>query len=111
MSGADDAMRTDPPALSDLSLEEIAAAFIMLVPSCLTLGHQSIRGTLTYVHGDRAGAFVKDVITRPPAEVARKWYGGEKYAKEVLARAMGKALFGPEMDDQADAAEQIGEAS
>jgi hypothetical protein len=100
-----------PAALSDLSLEEIAAAFIMLVPSCLTLGHQSIQGTLTYVHGDRAGAFVKDVITRPPAEVARKWYGGEKYAKEVLAKAMGKALFGPEMTDQADAPGQIGEAS
>jgi hypothetical protein len=105
-------MKTDPPAaLSDLSLEEIAAAFIMLVPSCLTLGHQSVQGTLGYVHGDRAGAFVKDVITRPPAEVARKWYGSEKSAKEILARAMGKALFGPEMAGQADAHGQIGEAS
>jgi len=104
-------MRTDPPALADLSLEEIAAAFIMLVPSCLTLGHQSIQGTLWYVHGDRAGAFVKDVITRPPAEVARKWYGGERRAKRALAIAMGKALFGPETDDQDDTPEHIGEAS
>lgn len=100
MSGEDDAMKTDLPALSELSLEEIAAAFIVLVPSCLTLGHQSIQGTLTYVHDDRAGAFIKDVLTKPPAEVARKWYGGEKRAKEALAMAMGQALFGPDPDEQ-----------
>jgi hypothetical protein len=86
------------PPLANLTLEEIAASFIMLVPSCLTLNHQTIQGTLTYVHPSpgSAAAFVKDVLTRSPGEVARKWYGSEHFAKLMATRAVSDALFGDE---------------
>ena len=82
-------------ALSNLSLEDIAAALIMLVPGCLMLGHQSLTSTLGYVHPEpeSAAAFVKDLFTLAPDEVARKWYGDEKFAMQMHNRAMSMALF------------------
>lgn len=81
--------------LSNLDLEDVAAALIMLVPTCLTLGHESIQSTLGYVHGEPGGtaAFIKDLLTLPPGEVAVKWYGGEEAAMQIYTKAMGRALF------------------
>ena len=89
--------------LAELDLEEIAAALIMLVPGCLALGHESIQSTLGYYHGESggAGAFIKDLFTLKPGEVARKWYGGEKRAKSLFASAMGKALFADDAEPAA----------
>jgi hypothetical protein len=81
--------------LSNLNLEDIAAALIMLVPGCLMLGHQALTSTLGYAHPDPEGpaAFVKDLFTLPPDEVARKWYGDEKFAMQMHNNAMSIALF------------------
>lgn len=97
----DRAAMKDTP-LAKLDLEEIAAAFIMLVPSCLTLNHQTIQGTLSYVHGEpgSAAAFVKDVFTLRPGEVAQKWYGSEQLAKLMAARVIGRALFGDDPENE-----------
>ncbi len=82
-------------ALSNLSLEEIAASLIMLVPTCLTLGHESIESTLGYVNVEPGGtaAFIKDLFTLPPEEIAEKWYGSEELAIEMYADAMGSTVF------------------
>lgn len=90
--------------LSNLDLEELAAALIMLVPTCLMLGHESIESTLGYVHGEPGGtaAFIKDLFTLTPGEIAAKWYGGEESAIEMYARAMGAALFA-DLDDESAA--------
>jgi hypothetical protein len=82
--------------LAKLDLEEIAAALIMLVPGCLTLGHQSIRSDLWYIHPEPGSAaeFVKDLFTLKPDEVARKWYGSEEGAMLLHSAAISLALFG-----------------
>ena len=87
--------------LAKLSLKEIAAALIMLIPNCVMLGHQSIPSTLEYVHPPDGGpaAFVSDLFTLKPEEVAEKWYGGEKRAALLSARASSLALFG-DLDDE-----------
>jgi hypothetical protein len=81
--------------LAGFGLEELAAALIMLVPTCMTLGHESIQSTLGYVHGEPGGtaAFIKDMFTLTPSEIAVKWYGSEESALEMYAEAMGRALF------------------
>ena len=81
--------------LARLGLEEIAAALIMLVPTCLTLGHESIESTIGYVYGEPLGTaeFIKDLFTLKPEEIAGKWYGSEEAALTMYAEAMGRAVF------------------
>ena len=88
--------------LAELDLEDVAAALIMLVPECLTLGHESIQSTLRYVHPSPGSpaAFVKDMFTLEPDEIARKWYGSEKLAALLAVTATGSALLG-NLDDEA----------
>ena len=84
---------TDVPdaPVTDLDVSRIGEMVTKLPAIAAYLRHESIEGTLEYVHAlpsDRECQFVLDFLTLPLGALLDKWYGGRFHASELTAGVM-----------------------
>jgi len=86
---------TQDAPVADLDTRRIGEMVAKLPAIAAYLRHESIEGTLEYVHalpGDPEGEFVRDFLTLPLGDMLDKWYGGRFHASELAAGVMDSVL-------------------
>ena len=81
--------------VADLDMRRVGEILAKLPAVSAYLRHESVKGTLEYVHaipGDREAQFVRDFLTLPLGALLDKWYGGRAGATELAAGVMDSVL-------------------
>jgi hypothetical protein len=90
-SKEDDMTEVPDAPVADLDTSRIGEMIAKLPAIAAYLRHESVEGTLEYVHalpGDQEAQFVRDFLTLPLDALLGKWYGGRFHASELAAGVM-----------------------
>jgi hypothetical protein len=95
ISKEDDMTDIQDAPVAGLDTRRIGEMVAKLPAIAAYLRHESIEGTLEYVHAlpsDRECQFVRDFLTLPLDALLDKWYGGRFHAAELAAGVMDSVV-------------------
>jgi hypothetical protein len=81
--------------VENLNMELVGELLARLPAVAAQLRHTSVQSTLGYIGEDPQEpemAFVRDMLTRPLAEIVAKWYGGHRHAAALGAALTASAM-------------------